>query len=57
MVGRVEGKMCLTCGDVVRHFAWRQLCLFGTHELRYTACECQCGYRLLAVTIRELVVS
>ena len=47
-------RMCNTCGDIVRHLAWRQMSLFETHELRYTASECGCGYTLLAVTIKEL---
>ncbi len=49
--------ICETCGDLRRHVSWRQLDFFGTHEVRYTAVECTCGYRLLAVTIREYEVA
>lgn len=43
--------MCDTCGDLLLHIAWRQLSLDDSHEIRYTACECRCGYRLLAAVV------
>jgi hypothetical protein len=47
--------MCELCSDVIVHFAWRQLALDESHVVRYTACECRCGYTLLAVTIEVTV--
>jgi len=48
-------KMCTQCGDVVRHLTWRQLALDESHAVRFTACECQCGYKLLAAVVVETV--
>ena len=48
-------KMCNVCGDLQLHIAWRQLSLDDSHQVRYTACECACGYTLIAVTIEVTV--
>ncbi len=47
--------VCLVCGDPVRHLVWQQLALDECHEVRFTACECTCGYHLIAVVVVDLV--
>lgn len=51
----MDGNMCLVCGDRIRHLAWRQLALDDSHQVRFTACECGCGYRLIAVVVDSVV--
>lgn len=54
IVAGMDGNVCVTCGDLVRHLSWRQLALDECHVVRYTAAECACGYRLIAVVVYEL---
>jgi len=46
--------ICMVCGDLVRKLQWCQLALDDSHDVRYTAAECGCGYHLIAVTVSYL---
>ena len=52
---RMEGNICLVCGDPIKHLIWRQLALDASHDVRYTAADCGCGYKLIAVVVVQSV--
>jgi hypothetical protein len=49
----MEGIVCTVCGDLIRHLSWRQLALDESNSVRYTAAECTCGYKLIAVVVMK----
>ena len=53
----LENTICRVCGDLIRKLAWTQLALDDSHDVRFTAAECGCGYHLIAVTVHEHEVS